>query len=131
MSETSIWLALGAFRGFERNLRHHGESGAGKSLVARAITGYLPREREMERVMRIELTSPAWEAGVIPLYDTRLAFNPAVRAIEASSCRCKQTSYAAVLMFENPAVVAKNPIVLRRQGGAVHERSISGRGSLG
>ena len=37
--------------------------------------------------MRIELTSPAWEAGVIPLYDTRLAANPAVRSIGPSSYR--------------------------------------------
>ena len=106
-----------------------GEGGAGESLVAQAITGYLPRYQEMERVMRIELTSPAWEAGVIPLYDTRLAFNPAVRAIGASSCRCKQPHHAAVLVFDN--VAAKNPLVLRRQGGAVDEWSMSGRDSLG
>ena len=58
-----------------------GESGAGKRLLAQAITAYPPPDQQMERVMRIELTSPAWEAGVIPLYDTRLAFNPAVRSI--------------------------------------------------
>ena len=90
-----------------------GEGGACESLVAQTITGNLPRDQEMERVMRIELTSPAWEAGVIPLYDTRLAFNPAVRSSGASSCRRKQPHHAAFLVFDNVAVVAKNPTVLR------------------
>ena len=78
-----------------------GEGGAGESLVAQTITGSLPRDQKMERVMRIELTSPAWEAGVIPLYDTRLAFNPAVRSSGASSCRCKQPHHSVGL----PAIV--------------------------
>ena len=100
-----------------------GEGGAGESLVAQSITGYLPRDQEMERVMRIELTSPAWEAGVIPLYDTRLAPNRAVGSSGASSFCCKQPYHAAVLVFDNVAVVAKNPMVIRRQGGAVDEWS--------
>ena len=106
------------FGGFGGNLRNHGESGAGKSFVARAITGYLPRDQEMERVMRIELTSPAWEAGVIPLYDTRLAFNPAVRSSGASSCRRKQPHHAAVLVFDNVAVVRVLKLVGRRAKGS-------------
>ena len=73
-------------------------------------------DQEMERVMRIELTSPAWEAGVMPLYDTRLASNPAVRAIGASSYR-KQPHHAAVLVFENVAVVHVRKLVGRR---AIH-----------
>lgn len=66
--------------------------------------------------MRIELTSPAWEAGVIPLYDTRLASNPAVRSIGASSCR-KQPHHAAVLVFEHMAVVHVRKLAGRR---AIH-----------
>ena len=93
-----------------------GEGGACESLVAQTITGNLPRDREMERVMRIELTSPAWEAGVIPLYDTRLASNPAVRSIGASSCR-KQPHHSAVLVFEPMAVVHVRKLVGRR---AIH-----------
>lgn len=27
--------------------------------------------QKLERAMRIELTAPAWEAGVLPLYDAR------------------------------------------------------------
>ena len=29
----------------------------------------------MERVVGIEPTFPAWKAGVLPLYDTRILFN--------------------------------------------------------
>ena len=28
----------------------------------------------MERVVRIELTFPAWKAGVLPIYDTRIYY---------------------------------------------------------